>query len=309
MSMKTPQSNTLALMKRYSYVYLLMTVGLVYYIIFKYVPMSGIIIAFKDYKPWKGVFDSPWVGFFHFRRFFSSVYFGRLVRNTLTINLGKLLIGFPFPIIFALMLNELRLPGMKKSIQTISYLPHFLSWVVVGGLFLTMLSPSQGIVNKIIAGLGFEKIHFMIEPSWFKPIIIMTHVWKSFGWDSIVYLAAIAGIDPQLYESSRLDGANRFQDAWFITLPQLAPIIVILLVLSLGKILNDDFQQILFFIQDNPALYEVGDVIETYVYRVGIRGAEYSIATAVGVFKNLVGLVMVLSVNWFAKKLGQEALW
>ncbi len=296
-------------MKRYKYVYLLMSLGILYFIIFKYVPMVGIIIAFKNYKPWTGIWDSPWVGFFHFRRFFQSVYFGRLISNTLTINMGKLFIGFPFPIIFALLLNELKIPWLKKSIQTSTYLPHFLSWVVVGGLFLTMLSPSQGIVNKLIEALGFEKVHFMMQPSWFKPIIITTHIWKSFGWGSIIYLAAISGIDPQLYESSRMDGANRFQDAWHITLPQIVPIIVILLVLSLGKILNDDFQQILFFLQDNPALYEAGDVIETYVYRVGITGAEYSTATAVGVFKNVVGLVMVLVVNKAAKKLGQEALW
>jgi putative aldouronate transport system permease protein len=297
------------LIKRYRYVYLLMSIGLLYFLIFKYVPMGGIVIAFKNYKPWKGILESPWVGFFHFRRFFQSVYFVRLVRNTLMINLGKLLIGFPFPIIFALLLNELKISGLKKSIQTVTYLPHFLSWVVVGGLFLTMLSPSQGIINSIIAGMGFEKIHFMMEPAWFKPIIIITSIWKGFGWGSIVYLAAISGIDPQLYESSRMDGANRFQDAWHITLPQLTPIIVILLVLNLGKILNDDFQQILFFLQDNPALYEAGDVIETYVYRVGITGAEYSTAAAVGLFKNVIGLIMVLLVNKAAKKLGQEALW
>ena len=294
---------------RYKYLYFLMSFGILYYIVFKYLPMFGIFIAFKDYKPWRGIFASEWIGFYHFTRFFKSVYFVRLLTNTLTINIGKLLIGFPFPIIFALLLNEVRRRRFKSIVQTVSYLPHFLSWVIAGGFFISILSPSSGIVNHAIVALGGEPIHFMQDPAYFKPIVIISSVWKEFGWGSIVYLAAISGLDSEMFEAARLDGASRWQEITRITIPSIVPIIVVLLILNLGKVLNDDFEQILFMLQDNPILYEAGDVIETYVYRVGVQGGDYSFATAVGLFKNFIGLVLVLSVNWIAKKLGQEALW
>jgi putative aldouronate transport system permease protein len=286
-------------------------------LIFKYGPMFGLVIAFKDYKPWVGVLESEWVGFYHFRQFFSSVYFVRLLRNTTLISFGKLLFGFPVPIIFAILLTEVRVRWYQRTIQTVTYFPHFLSWVVVGGFFISMLSPSTGLVNIIIQRLGGEPIAFMLEPSWFRPIAITTSVWKEFGWQSIVFLAAIAGIDPQLYEAARVDGAKKLQEIFRITLPQIIPIAVILLVLRIGHILSEDFQQILMLIQDNPILYDTGDVIETYVYRVGIVGEggagsgipRYSYAAAVGFFKSFIGMILVLLVNRAAKLLGQEALW
>lgn len=293
---------------------MLAVVGLLFYVIFKYLPMFGVIVAFKDYKPWVGVFRSEWVGLYHFRAFFRSIYLWRLIRNTLVISFSKLIFGFPIPILFAVLLVEVRNKVYKRTVQTVTYFPHFLSWVVVGGFFISFLSPSTGPINAILGAVGLDPIPFMMSPPWFIPVIVATSVWKEFGWQSIVYLAAISSIDPQLYEAARIDGANKFQEVLRITIPHVIPIAVILLVLRIGHILSEDFQQILMFLQGNPLLYEVGDVIETYVYRVGILGdggsvPRYSYAAAVGLFKNFTGLLLVLAVNRAAKLLGQEALW
>ena len=284
-------------------------VGISWFFVFKYIPMIGIVISFQDYRPWTGILGSEWVGFEHFIRFFNSYYFFRLLRNTLIISLGKILFGMPIPIIFALLLNEVRNKTFKKVVQTVTYFPHFLSWVVVGGLAIALLSPSDGPVNAIRAALGLESIYYMIEPEYFRPLLIGTSVWKGFGWNSILYLAAITTIDPQLYEAAEIDGASRLQRVFRITLPHLVPIAVLLLTLSLGRILNEDFNQILMFMGNNAQLYEVGDVLETYVYREGLLNANYSFAAAVGLFKGFVGLGLVMTFNWVARKLGQTALW
>jgi putative aldouronate transport system permease protein len=293
----------------YKHLYLLLGFGLLFFVIFKYVPMFGIVVAFKDYKPWVGILPSEWVGLYHFQRFFQSMYAWRLIRNTLVISFSKLIVGFPMPIIFAILLSEVRVSAYKRVVQTVSYFPHFISWVIAGGIFISILSPSTGLVNTAIKWVGAEPIHFLMEPPYFVPILVVSSVWKNFGWGSIVYLAAISGIDPQLYEAARIDGAKKLQEIWHITIPSIIPVATILLVLRLGQIMNEDFQQILMFLQNNPILYEVGDVLETYVYRVGLLEAKYSFAAAVGVFKNVTGLVLVLAVNWTTKRLGQEALW
>lgn len=296
-------------LKQHSYLYVLMFGGLAFFIVFKYLPMIGIVIAFKNYRPWIGIVESEWVGFFWFERFFTSRFAWRLIRNTLVISFAKLLFGFPVPILFAILLNEVRSGPLKRVAQTASYFPHFVSWVIAGGLFIMILSPSSGMVNKVIVLFGGEPVHFLLEPQYFRGILVLTSIWKDFGWGSIVYLAAIAGVDPQLYEAARIDGARKWHEIVHITLPAIIPIATIMLVLRLGQIMNEDFQQILVFLRDNPLLYEKGDVLETYVYRVGILEAQYSFATAVSVFKNLTGLILVLIVNRVAKILGQEALW
>jgi putative aldouronate transport system permease protein len=295
--------------RRHGYLYALLFGGFAFFVVFKYLPMFGIVIAFKNYKPWEGILGSEWVGFYWFERFFTSRYAWRLVRNTLVISFAKLLFGFPIPILFAILLNEIRSRPFKRVAQTVSYFPHFLSWVISGGLFIMVLSPSSGMVNKLIVFFGGEPIHFLLEPRYFRSILVLTAIWKSFGWGSIIYLAAIAGIDPQLYEAARMDGARKWHEILHITIPAIIPVATIMLVLQLGRIMNEDFQQILIFLRNNPLLYEKGDVLETYVYRAGILEAQYSFASAVEVFKNLTGLVLVMVVNRVVKALGQEALW
>jgi putative aldouronate transport system permease protein len=306
-------AHTLAKKKRgigvltYWDLYLIMVPGILYFIVFKYLPMTGIIIAFQDYSVFAGISGSDWVGIKHFKAMFFDPEFYNIFRNTLLISLYKLFWGFPGPIILAILLNEVRLMFFKKTVQTLAYLPHFLSWVVLGGILFNGLSPATGVVNGILAFLGVEPIFFLADPNWFRSVLVVSDIWKEVGWGAIIYMAALAGVDQQLYEAAVMDGANKWKQIWHITLPSLASTIIILLVLRLGHVMDVGFEQI--FVLYNPLVYSVGDVIETYVYRVGITQADFSFSTAVGLFKSLVGLIMVVMANKLANRMGQNGVW
>ena len=279
----------------------------VFFAIFCYAPMYGIIIAFKNYKITEGILHSPWVGFQHFEDIFRTFTFVRALKNTIIISLLKLMFGFPVPITLALFLNELRNMKFKRVLQTVSYLPHFLSWVILSGLFIFFLSPTTGPVNYVISLFNIEPIYFLGDVKWFRFTLVITDIWKEMGWGSVIFLATIAGINPELYEASRCDGASRFQQAFFITLPQLAPTITILLLLNIGKILNVGFDQV--FNLYNAAVYETGDIIDTYVYRRGLTQMDYSAATAVGLFKNGIGFILIIIMNSITKRINEYGIW
>lgn len=289
------------------YLLLLLLPGLLYYIIFKYAPMYGIMIAFKNYKFSLGIWKSPWVGFEVFREIFSSSIFWRVFRNTIIISSMKLFFGFPAPIIFALLLNEVKALKFKKCIQTVSYLPHFISWVVLSGLMIEILSPSSGPINFIINELTGKTIYFLGDSRYFRGTLVATSIWKGLGWGAIVYLAALADINPELYEAADIDGANRWQKSRYITLPSLKPIIVILFILSVGDIVGDDFDQI--FNLYNPAVLSVGDVLSTYTYTKGMQQMEYSFSAAVGLFQNVLAFILLMIANAISKKFGEYGIW
>jgi putative aldouronate transport system permease protein len=276
-------------------------------VIFKYMPMYGVIIGFKDFNPVLGIMDSPWNNFEHFKRLFGSFLFKRVLTNTVEISLLRLVIGFPTTIIFALLLNEVNTLRFKKIVQSISYLPHFLSWVVIASIVTPMLSPSNGIVNGVLALFGIEPISFLTDNSWFRPILIITSTWKGIGWGSIIYLASISSIDTQLYDAADTDGAGRLRKAIHVTIPGILPMIVIMLILNVGNILDAGFDQI--FNLYSPLVYETADIIDTYNYRVGIIESKYDYSAAVGLFKNIVGIVFVLGTNIIARKFSDYALW
>ncbi|WP_442951651.1 ABC transporter permease [Paenibacillus sp. GYB003] len=280
---------------------------LVYFIVFHYMPMYGVQIAFKDFIATKGIWGSPWVGLKHFDRFFDSYFFWRLLKNTLGISLYELAVGFPIPIVLALMINEVRHKGYKKFIQTVTYAPHFLSTVVLVGIVIMFLSPTSGIVNTIIKAFGGEPIFFMTKPEWFKTVYVLSGVWQQMGWSSIIYLAALAGIDPGLHEAARVDGASRLQRIWHINLPGIMPTVVILLILNIGSLMGVGFEKV--FLMQNSLNTESSDVISTYVYRSGLLGAQYSFASAVGLFNSVVNFVLLLTVNRIAKAVNQSSLW
>lgn len=269
-------------------------------LVFGYGPIYGVQIAFKDYSPGLGIWDSPWNNFAHFKRMLDDFTFERAFWNTLNISFWKIVIGFPAPIIFALFLNELREVRFKKLAQTISYLPYFMSWVIVASMFVEIFSPQRGLFNTIIAAFGGRPIHFLASDKWFVPILIGTDIWKSFGYGAIVYLAAMTGIDGALYEAAELDGASRFQKMWYITIPSIMPIILTMFILRLGGVLNAGFDQVLNMY--NPSVYSVADIIDTYVYRVGLIDFNFDYSSAVGIFKNIIGLILVTSSNLIVKK-------
>ena len=300
-------SRKLALVKRYRFVYLLMAVGVAYFFIFRYLPMYGVLIAFKDYKFKLGILGSSWVGLKHFSRVLSNPGFYVVLRNTFVISFLRLVCGFPMPIIFALLLNELSLRRFKKTVQTISYLPHFLSWVVLGGIFAELLSPARGVSTYILKLVGLKPIYFLADAGWARVVVIVTGIWQGVGYGSVIYLASIASIDQEQYEAAYVDGASRWQQAVRITLPNIAPTITILLILSMGGILNAGFDQI--FNLYNGLTYETLDIIDTYVYRRGLIDMDYSFSTAVGLFKNVLGLCLMLSTNVIVKKLSGSGIW
>jgi len=302
-----PKNKKFRTIRSYWDLYLIMLPGILYFLVYKYLPMWGIVIAFQDYSVFAGIRGSEWVGLQHFRDMFADDDFYTIFRNTLLISIYKLVWGFPGPIILAIMLNEIRHMLYKRSIQTLVYLPHFLSWIIVGGILVNVLSPSSGIVNKVLALFGVEPIFFLTSEDWFRTVIVASDIWKEVGWGAIIYLAAIAGIDPQLYEAAIMDGAGKWKQIIHITLPSMMGVIVILLLLRLGHVLDVGFEQI--FVLYNSLVYDVGDVIETYVYREGIQQAKYSFTTAVGLFKAVIGLILVALANRGAKKLGQEGIW
>ena len=287
--------------------YLLLIPGLVFLLIFKYAPIYGLVIAFQDFNIFKGIGGSEWVGLLQFERLFSSPDFIQVLLNTLIISVYKIVILFPIPIMIAILLNEVRKMWFKRSIQTIIYLPHFLSWVVIAGLFVNVLSPSGGIVNQLIVYLGFEPINFFMDNNYFRSVIVATDGWKEAGWNAIIFIAVIAGLDPELYEASKLDGASRIQQMFMITLPGITSTILLLLILRIGNVLEAGTQQILLLY--NPTVYESGDVIGTFIYRMGLSSMQYSFSTAIGLFESIIGFVLVISGNTIAKRVTGKSIW
>ena len=277
----------------------MMMPGMVFIFIFCFVPMFGILMAFQDYVPAKGIMGSEFVGLEHFKYMFSLPDVGRIFRNTLIIVVGKIVIGSLMAIVFAILLNEIRVKFLKKTVQTIVYLPHFLSWVVLAAVVVNMVN-LDGPVNQILAAAGLEKINFLGSNTWFRPMIIATDVWKEFGYNSIVYLAAITSIDPGLHEAAAMDGANWWKRVWHITLPGMLPIILLMAAMSLTSILSAGFDQI--YNLYSPMVYETGDVLDTYVYRMGLISRQYSFSTAVGLLRSVVGMILMLTANWLAKR-------
>ncbi|WP_307470378.1 ABC transporter permease [Paenibacillus harenae] len=292
---------------RNRWLYMMVLPGLLYFLVFKYWPMYGIFIAFQDFQPFLGFWDSPFVGFKHFERLFGDSNFRLLFRNTLILATYNILFFFPLPIIIALMLGELRQEFTKRIVQTLVYIPHFMSWVVVVGIAYMFLTTEGGIMNELLVRFGGEKINFLVSNEWFRTIITAEVMWKETGWGTIIFLAALSGIDPQLYEAARMDGANRLRQLWHITLPAIRSTIIILLILRLGHFLDTGFEQI--FLMLNAMNREVGEVFDTYVYSVGISQGQYSFSTAVGVFKSIVGLILVVAANRLAKRFGEEGIY
>ncbi|WP_051585809.1 ABC transporter permease [Caldanaerobius polysaccharolyticus] len=288
------------------YVYIMLLPVLTYFIIFNYVPMYGAIIAFKNFSPAKGILGSPWAGFSHFNAFFHSYYFWRLLRNTILLNVYDIIFGFPAPIILALLLNEVKNQIYKRTVQTISYLPHFISIVVIAGIILEFTS-RDGLINDILAMLGLQRIPFMTMPQWFRTIYVGSGIWQGVGWGSIIYLAALSNIDPQLYEAAKIDGAGRWKQMIHVTLPGILPTIVIMLILRFGAIMSADFQKIILIY--NPTIYDTADVISTFVYRQGILMMDYSYSTAVGLFNSVISFILVIVVNKISRMLTENSLW
>ena len=277
------------------------------YILMRYGPMYGITIAFKDFSLSKGVFGSPWVGLKHFRRLFRSQDFLLIVRNTLMLNVLGLIFSFPFPIVLALMLNEVMHKRFKKVCQSLLYVPHFISWVVLGGIVIDLLSPSSGVVNASLKAFGGEPIFFMANNKWWVFWYVVSGIWKEAGWGTIIYLAAITNIDPALYESAELDGAGRLKKIWYITLPSIKGTISTLLIMNMGKFMMIGFEQV--YMLQNPSVRRVSEVISTYVYSVGLQQAQYSYTTALSLFQSVIGLIMIVLTNKICKSLGESGLW
>lgn len=293
-------------MKREKFIYLLLLPGILYFIVYRYIPMAGLVIAFQDYNPFVGFTGSDWVGFKHFSKLFDSPEVIRVLFNTIQISLLQIFVAFPVSIILALMLNELRSETYKRFIQSMVYLPHFLSWVVVVGIFVVFLR-GEGLINSILTSFGLEAIPFLTDSAFFKPIIILQVIWKEAGWGTIIFLAALAGVNQQLYEAAVIDGANRWRQLWHITLPAIRGVIIILFILRLGNVMDTGFEQI--FLMLNPFNMDAGNVLDTYVYFKGIQQGNISFATAVGMFKGLVGLVLVVGSNRLAKRFGEDGLY
>lgn len=287
--------------------YLMILPGLLYFLVFKYAPMGGLIIAFQDYQPWLGILGSPFVGLKHFIRLFTEDTFVLLMKNTLIIFGMNILFSFPFPILLAVLLNELRSEKLKRAIQTVIYLPHFMSWVIVVSIFYVLLTTEGGVINNIIVANGGEKVSFLTNPNWLRPMYIFQQIWKGAGWGTIVYLAAITNVDEQLYEAADMDGANRLRKMWHITLPAIRPTIITLLILKIGDVLELGFEHM--FLLMNSMNRSVAQIFDTFVYTAGIQNGQLSYSTAVGLFKGIVGLILVMAANWLAKKFGEEGVY
>lgn len=287
--------------------YLMVIPALTYFIIFAYGPMYGVQIAFKDYIATKGIWGSPWVGFKHFERFFNGYYAGRLIGNTLKINILSLIFGFPLPIIFALMLNEIGHTGYKKVIQTVSYAPHFISTVVVVSMITLFLSPSNGVVNKLIEACGGDAVYFLGEPKYFIPVYIISNVWQSLGWSSIIYISALSNVSNEVMEAAYIDGASRFKRILHVSLPCIMPTIIIMLINQVGHIMSVGFEKVLL-LQNNLNM-SASDVIATYTYRCGLVGGEYSYSAAIGLFNSIINFILIITVNKISKKYSETSLW
>ncbi|WP_079912773.1 sugar ABC transporter permease [Paenibacillus sp. 32352] len=292
--------------RRHWTIYLMALPVIAYYVIFHYGPMYGLQIAFKDFQPAKGIWGSPWVGFKHFESFFNGIYFGRLIKNTILINIYELLFGFPAAIVLALLLNEIRNSVFKRFVQTVSYLPHFISIVVVAGMMIDFLSRT-GLINQILGTFGIEPVDFLKEAGWFRFLFVSSGIWQGVGWGSIIYLAAIAAIDPTLYEAARMDGAGRWKQTLHVTIPGIMPTIAILFILQMGNMLSVGSEKVLLLY--NPLTYSTADVISTYVYRKGVLEASYSFTAAVGLFNSVVSFILIVAANSVTKRLSENKLW
>lgn len=293
--------------KRDRLLYIMLIPGVLYFLIFKYLPMAGIVISFMDYMPFLGIFNSKWVGVKHFIRFFTEPMFFRLFANTLILAFYNLVFFFPLPIILALLLNELSGKVFKRFIQTALYIPHFISWIVVVGISYTMLSPQNGIITEILKAATGDTVNLLGSSNWFRPLITLQVIWKETGWGTIIFLAALAGVNVELYEAAVIDGANRWQQLIHITLPAIKPTIIVMLILRMGSFLDSGFEQV--FLMQNPLNRNVSEVFDTYVYTSGLLNGQFSYSAAVGFFKSFISLILILSVNRAAKKMGEEGLY
>jgi putative aldouronate transport system permease protein len=291
---------------RYRELYLLLLPTVIFFLIFSYLPYVGLLMAFQDFSPRRGILGSPWVGLEHFQYLFGRASFYKILTNTLLISAYKLIFGMPVPIIFALLLNEVRSVYFKRITQTLTYFPHFLSWVVYGGLMVIFLAPGGAMTNMLEA-FGLSDPKFLSNESTFRGLLVVTNILKEFGWNAIIYLAAITAIDPALYEAAMVDGANRWQQMRHITLPAIRGVIVILFILNLGHILDAGFEQV--FVMYNPSVYSVSEIIDTYVYKIGLVSGRFSLATAVGLFKGVIGMVLILASNQILKRLDMPTIW
>lgn len=307
MGMSGSWRQALRYLNQKKYLYILLIPCVLYFFIFNYIPMYGVIMAFKDFNFAKGILGSPWVGLDNFRYMFGLSDFYTVFWNSFYLGILRLLFGFPFPILLALFLNEMRNLVFQRVSQTIIYLPHFISWVVIGGILVNFLSPTWGVVNIFLVKLGLDPIFFLADPDYFRPIVILSSIWKESGWGSIIYLAAIAGINSELYEAASIDGAGRLKKLWYITLPGIKSTIVVLFLLRLGQIMGNGFEQI--FVLQNPMNLDVSEVFETYAYRVGILGGRFSFGTTVGLFTSVIGLIFLLIGNTIAKLFKEEGIW
>ncbi|MDF2657700.1 MULTISPECIES: ABC transporter permease [Paenibacillus] len=292
---------------RYRWFYLMMLPGILYYIIYHYIPMGGLLIAFKKYNLVKGIWGSDWAGFDNFRTVFTSPDFWDLLRNTLVISVYRIVFNMLPDLLFALILNEIRLQWFKRVVQTITYGPYFLSWIIVYGLVFSFLAPDAGLISTWWRDNTGETLNLLTDKDWFRPILIITDIWKSTGYGAIIYLAALATINNELYEAAVVDGAGRWRQIWHITLPGIREVFVLLLILRIGHILDAGFEQVYIFL--NARVYEVGDIIDTWVFRRGIEQLDFSVAAAVGFFKSIIGFVLVVTANKVAKKLGGSGIW
>ncbi|WP_420832488.1 ABC transporter permease [Paenibacillus periandrae] len=297
----------LAYYNRYKILYLLSLPGILYFVVFKYIPLAGSMMAFQNYSIFEGIWKSEWVGLANFQRMFEFADFWRILKNTLAIGVYTLVFGFPIPIILALMMNELRNQLYKRFVQTAVYLPHFLSWVVVGGIVIEILSPTHGVVNHVLAWFGQEPIYFMGEDSHIRTIIVSSGIWRDAGWSTIIYLAAMSGINPDLYEAAQMDGATRWRQTISITIPSIMTTITILFLLQIGNFLDLGFERVFVFL--NPLTNSNGDILDTYIYRVGLIQREYSYTTAIGLFKSVIGFVLIVTANTFSKRVTGEGLY
>lgn len=292
--------------KKFKVVYLLALLGVAYYVIFCYLPIGGVLMAFEKYKPTKGIFHSEWVGFKYFIDFFTGAYAWRVIRNTILINVYDLIIGFPAPIIFALLLNEITGKFFKRTVQTISYLPYFISSVVICGILLDFLS-QDGLINQIVSAFGLPKTAFMLYPQFFRTIFVGSGIWQGLGYGAILYLAALSAVDVQLYDAAVIDGCNRFKRVLHVTIPGIMPTIVIMLILRVGSMMNVGFEKIILLY--NPSVYETADVISSYVYRYGLLQGNFSYSTAVGLFNSVVNFALLIAMNSFSKRVSDISLW
>ncbi|GGG03095.1 protein lplB [Paenibacillus albidus] len=304
---KKKPTTILANLKRYKLLYLMIFPGVLYFLIFKYLPMGGLVIAFQDYQPYKGITGSEWVGFKHFIRLFTEPTFFMLLRNTLVLFAMNIVLFFPLPIILALMLNEVKQRHFKNLVQTIIYIPHFMSWVIIVSITYVFMTVDGGVINELMASMGFKKISFLTSPEWLRTVYIGQIIWKELGWSTIIYLAAITVVDPQLYEASEMDGAGRLRKTWHVTLPAIRPVIITLLILKIGSTLDLGFEHMYLLL--NSLNREVAEIFDTYIYTAGLKNGQLSFSTTVGLFKGIVGLILVIGSNKLAKKMGEDGVY